>query len=61
MTQEQIIAMIVVVGLLIVIFVVSFMLNKNTPKPEGCEDLEAECETCSNTACLKNNSQKEEK
>ena len=61
MTQEQIIAMIITIGLLIVIFVVSFILNKSTPKPEGCEDLEAGCETCTNTACLKHDSQKEEK
>lgn len=53
--------MIITIGLLIVIFVVSFILNKSTPKPEGCEDLEAGCETCTNTACLKHDSQKEEK
>lgn len=59
MTKEQIIAVVVIVGLLIGLFIVSFLLNKKTPKPEGCEDLEAECSTCPITTCLKNTSEKE--
>ena len=61
MDSEQIIAMVLVIGALIALFIICFLLNKKTPKPEGCEDLEAGCETCTNTACLKHDSQKEEK
>ena len=60
MTKEQIIATIFIVGLLIVMFITCFLLNKKTPKPKGCEDLEAECETCPITTCLKKSSKKEE-
>ena len=60
MTTEQIIATIVIVGVLIAMFIVCFLLNRKTPKPKGCENLEAECETCPITTCLKNSSQKEE-
>ena len=61
MTPEQIIATIVIVGVLIAMFIVCFLLNRKTPKPKGCENLEAECETCTITTCLKNSSKKEEK
>lgn len=60
MTTEQIIAMVLIIGGLIAIFIVCFLLNRKTPKPEGCEDLEAQCETCPITTCLKNSSKKEE-
>jgi len=59
MTKEQIIAVIVIVGILLTLFIICFMLNKNTPKPEGCENLEAECSSCPITTCLKNTSEKE--
>ena len=61
MTPEQITATVLIVGILIVLFITCFLLNRKTPKPEGCEDLEAECETCPITTCLKNTSKKEEK
>lgn len=60
MEPEQIIATVIILGILVAMFIVCFMINKKTPKPEGCEDLEAECETCPITTCLKNSSQKEE-
>ena len=56
---ELILAILVIV-LVIAIFIISYVLNKKTPIPEGCEDLDAECETCPVTTCLKNNSKKEE-
>ena len=59
MTPEQIIGTIVVLVIMIGLFIVCYIANKKTPKPEGCEDLEAECEHCSITSCLKNNSKKE--
>ena len=58
MTSGQIIAMVLVIGALIALFIICFLLNKKTPKPDGCEDLEAECETCPVTTCLNNNSNK---
>ena len=60
MTDQQFVATIISVGLLIVMFIVCFLLNKKTPKPKVCEDLEADCETCPVTTCLKNNSKKED-
>ena len=61
MTPEQIIATVVIIGLLIAMFITCFLLNRKTPKPKGCEDLEAECETCPITKYIKNSSKKEEK
>ena len=60
MTKEQIIATIIIIGVLIAMFITFFLLNRKTPRPEGCEDLDAECETCPITTCLKNSSNKEE-
>ena len=60
MEKEQIIAATIILVVLVAMFIVCFLLNKKTPKPEGCEDLDAECETCPVTTCLKNNSKKEE-
>lgn len=48
-----IIAIIVIVALLAV-FVISFVVNKKTPVPKGCEDLKVsdeKCQSCSNTSC----------
>lgn len=35
---------------LIAVFIGTYILNKNTPKPEGCEDM-SECSGCHNFAC----------
>ena len=59
MTKEQIIATIIIIGVLIAMFITFFLLNRKTPRPEGCEDLDAECETCPIKSCLKNTSEKE--
>lgn len=32
-------------------FVGSYLLNKKTPKPEGCENLDENCEGCQITSC----------
>jgi len=40
--------------LLLIIFFVTYILNKKTPKPEGCEDIlisDENCGACNNTAC----------
>lgn len=36
--------------ILIAIFIGTYLLNKHTPKPEGCEDM-SECVGCNNIAC----------
>lgn len=59
MSKEQIIGTIVILVIMIGLFLVCFIANRKTPKPEGCEDLEAECETCPIKSCLKNTSEKE--
>ena len=32
-------------------FVCSYLLNKKTPKPEGCENVDEMCEGCHITSC----------
>ena len=40
-------------AILIVVFIGTYLLNKNTPKPEGCVEL-SECGGCNNIACSHN-------
>ena len=45
---------IIIIVLLVAVFIVSYVLNKRTPIPEGCEDLKISdefCLNCSNTDC----------
>lgn len=45
---------IVIIALLLVLFVVSYVLNKRTPVPEGCEHLNITdefCMQCGNKEC----------
>lgn len=42
-----IILMVVLVG----VFIFSYILNRRTPKPEGCEDMSATCESCQIISC----------
>ena len=41
------------VSLLLVLFFVTYVLNKKTPPPKGCENLidEEKCIGCSNSSC----------
>ena len=48
--------LIVLIGL----FIFTYLLNKRTPKPEGCEGLEENCEGCQITSCLNRKEKKEE-
>lgn len=45
---------------LIGLFIFSYLLNKKTPKPEGCQNLEESCEGCQITSCLNRKEKKEE-
>lgn len=35
-------------------YITGYLLNKKTPKPEGCEDLTADCEGCQLFDCSHN-------
>lgn len=50
---------IIVLGLML-LFVFAYIMNKRTPKPEGCE-LDAACKGCPITSCLKYEPKEEEK
>ena len=58
-TTRAIIAVVIIVAL-VGLFIGTYILNKKTPKPEGCEEVGAECEGCQMTSCS-NYKQKEEK
>lgn len=47
-----VIAIVVIIGL-VVLFFVTYVLNKRTPVPKGCESLidTEKCHGCSNSAC----------
>ena len=53
------VALLVITGLVLA-FVFSYLLNKKTPKPEGCENLEENCEGCQITSCSHRIEKKEE-
>ena len=53
------VAVLVITGLVLA-FVFSYLLNKKTPKPEGCENLEENCEGCQITSCPNRKEMKEE-
>lgn len=55
----RILLAILVFSALVGIFVLGFILNKRTPKPAGCEDLEATCHACPVTSCGHNTHEKE--
>lgn len=55
---------IVVAGVLLLIFIFSYKMNKRIPKPKGCEDLEEvseSCIDCSNPLCRNRIEKKEDK
>lgn len=41
-------------GALVGIYIFLFLLNKKTPKPEGCENLKADCGGCHDYSCTNN-------
>ena len=58
-TTRTILAIVFMVAL-VGLFVGTYLLNKKTPKPEGCEDVGSECEGCQITSCS-NYKEKEKK
>ena len=55
----------IIMAALIMIFMVgafvgSYLLNKKTPKPEGCENIDENCEGCQITSCSHRIENKEE-
>ena len=51
---------VVIMVLLVGAFIGSYVLNKNTPKPEGCEDLDENCEGCQIVSCSHRKEKNEE-
>lgn len=45
----------------VAIFLGTYILNKRTPKPEGCEDMSGECEGCQITSCSNYKAKNEKK
>lgn len=48
--KEYLLGALLLVGL-IGLYILFYLLNKKTPKPEGCEHLEENCEGCQITSC----------
>ena len=46
--------------ILLGLYILFYLLNKKTPKPEGCESLEENCEGCQITSCSNRKEKKEE-
>ena len=44
---------------LVGVFILTYIGNKNTPKPEGMEDLQADCSGCHDISCGHHSAHKE--
>ena len=49
--ELRIILAVVIVLVCVGLFIGTYLLNKKTPKPDGCENLGEECEGCQMTSC----------
>ncbi len=58
-TTSIILAALIII-LLVLAFVGSYILNKRTPKPEGCENLDENCDGCQVVTCSNRKEKKEE-
>lgn len=47
----KILASIAIIGVCVFLFIFTYLLNKRTPKPEGCEDISENCEGCNVMTC----------
>ena len=50
----KIIIAVILVVFLVGLFIFSYLLNKKTPKPEGCENVGEACEGCQILMCSHN-------
>jgi len=57
--MELLWSLLVLIGL-IGLFIGSYLLNKSTKKPEGCENLNAECGSCPIHTCINSRKSHEE-
>ena len=57
----RIILTVVILLVCVALFIGTYILNKRTPKPEGCEDVGSECEGCQITSCSNYKSKEEKK
>lgn len=48
----KILIAILLIVVFVFLFIFSYLLNKKTPKPEGCKELDEQCETCQISSCL---------
>lgn len=48
------------VGLLVAIYIGTYLWNKNTPKPEGCDEVLSGCSGCNDISCSHNAAHKKE-
>ena len=48
------------VGILIAIYIGTYLWNKNTPKPEGCDEVLSGCSGCHDVSCSHNAAHKKE-
>ena len=56
--DPKIIVALILFVILTGIFILTYVLNKKVPKPEGCEEIDESCLNCSNSLC-KHNPQKQ--
>jgi hypothetical protein len=52
--NPYLIGAIILIGALVVVFFITYVFNKKTPVPKGCENLlrdEEMCANCTNTSC----------
>lgn len=47
-------------GLLVAIYIGTYLLNKKTPKPKGCENILTGCSGCHDVSCSHHDAHKEE-
>ena len=47
------------VAILIAVYISTYLLNKNTPKPEGCEEI-VDCSGCNDITCSNHSAHKKE-
>ena len=58
--MEFIVALIILI-ILSSIFILSYVLNKRVPKPEGCDEIDESCLNCSNSLCKNKPKNEDEK